>query len=204
MLRTYTPVQEDAEPTWNIASLFPGQGQWDEDEYLALDTNHLIEFSHRNLEVLPMPTQSHQLLTRLLFRLLERFVLQNQLGLALFAPLRVQLWPGKYREPDIVFMLTEHADLRGEAYWRGADLVMEVVSPDDRQRDLVTKRREYALAGISEYWIVDNEQQIITVLTLAGETYAVHGAFTPGEQADSVLLTGFAVDVAEVFATTQV
>jgi Uma2 family endonuclease len=100
-------------------------------------------------------------------------------------------------------MLNEHADRRGEAFWRGADLVMEIVSPADRQRDLVTKRREYAQAGIPEYWIVDGEQQAIIVLTLAGEIYQVHGAFGPGEQADSVLLPGFAVDVDEVFGAAQ-
>jgi len=100
-------------------------------------------------------------------------------------------------------MLIEHADRRGEDFWRGADLVMEIVSPTDRQRDLVTKRREYALAGIPEYWIVDGEQQSIIVLTLAGESYQVHGTFGPGQQAGSVLLPGFVVDVAEVFAAAR-
>ena len=203
MLKTLTPPAVNVEPTWDIANLFPAQGQWDVEEYLALDSNHLIEFSNKNLEVLPMPTQSHQLLAFLLFRLLERFAHPQRLGLALFAPLRIQLWPGKFREPDIVFMLNEHADRRGEDFWRGADLVMEIVSPTDRQRDLVTKRREYALAGIPQYWIVDGEQQSIIVLTLAGESYQVHGTFGPGQQAGSVLLPGFVVDVAEVFAAAR-
>lgn len=49
-------------------------------------------------------------------------------------------------------------------------LVMEVVSggPQDRKRDLVIKRAEYAAAGIPEYWIVDPESRRITVLTLVG------------------------------------
>lgn len=204
MLKTLILPQTDSEPTWDIARLFPAQGQWDEDEYLTLDTNHLIEFSHKSLEVLQMPTWSHQRLVIVVFQLLAQFVTRRRLGEAILAPLRIQLWPGKYCEPDIVFMLNEHADRRGEAFWRGADLVMEIVSPDDRQRDLVTKRREYALAGIPEYWIVDGELQSIAVLTLAGESYAVHGAFGPGEQADSVLLPGFVVDVAEVFRSAQV
>jgi Uma2 family endonuclease len=46
-----------------------------------------------------------------------------------------------------------------DEYWEGADLVMEVVSShdEDRRRDLVVKREEYARAGIAEYWIVDPE-----------------------------------------------
>ena len=52
-------------------------------------------------------------------------------------------------------MLAEHADRMAEEYWRGADLVMEVVSggEDDRRRDLETKVAEYARARIPEYWI---------------------------------------------------
>ena len=84
-----------------------------------------------------------------------------------------------------------------DEYWEGADLVMEVVSSgdDDRRRDLKTKREEYAQAGISEYWIVDPVLEQITVLTLDGQTYVVHGEFKHGERATSKLLPGFGVDV---------
>jgi len=176
---------------------------WSVADYLALETNRLIEFSHGQLEVLPMPRMSHQQIVLLLLQALLRFVSAQDLGTVLFAPLRVQLWPGKFREPDIVFMRREHADRMGEEFWEGADLVVEVVSPDDRRRDLETKRGEYAQAGIPEYWIVDPETQRITVLTLAGAEYAVRGDFGAGEQATSALLPGFAVDVAAVFAATD-
>ena len=176
---------------------------WSVADYLALETNRLIEFSHGQLEVLPMPRMSHQQIVLLLLQALLRFVSAQDLGTVLFAPLRVQLWPGKFREPDIVFMRREHADRMGEEFWEGADLVVEVVSPDDRRRDLETKRGEYAQAGIPEYWIVDPETQRITVLTLAGAEYAVRGDFGAGEQATSALLPGFAVDVAPVFAATD-
>ena len=92
-------------------------------------------------------------------------------------------------------MSAEHASRIGESFWEGADLVMEVVSDDDRRRDLETKRREYAQAGIPEYWIVDPEQGRITVLRLDGATYAVHGDFPLDAQATSTLLPGFVLDV---------
>jgi hypothetical protein len=37
-----------AEPAWEVALLFPNQGAWSEEEYLALDTNRLVEFTHGN------------------------------------------------------------------------------------------------------------------------------------------------------------
>ncbi len=55
-------------------------------------------------------------------------------------------------------------------------LVVEVVSPGEPgeqnyDRDYIEKRREYALRGIPEYWIIDPNRQIILILTLQGQTY---------------------------------
>jgi Uma2 family endonuclease len=76
---------------------------------------------------------------------------------------------------------------------------MEVVSDDDRRRDLETKRLEYAQAKIPEYWIIDPQQALITVLRLDGDHYLVDGEYRPGEQARSVILAGFTVDATTVF-----
>jgi Uma2 family endonuclease len=83
-----------------------------------------------------------------------------------------------------------------------SSLAMEVLSegPENRERDLETKRTEYAAARIPEYWIVDPEQDQITVLFLDGDSYRVHGVFGAGARATSVTLPGFEVDVGTVFA----
>lgn len=192
------------EPTWEIARLFPLQGEWTEEAYLALDTNHLVELSDGCLEFLTMPMYFHQWIVRFLFKLLDAYVEAHSLGAVLFAPLWVRLWPGKIREPDILYLRPERYRNR-QRFPEGADLAVEIVSdsPEDRKRDLVTKREEYARAGISEYWIIDPQERRITVLVLRGTAYQVHGEFTPGMQATSVLLPGFAVDVAAVFAAGE-
>lgn len=202
-----TPALE-AEPAWEVAQLFPAQGHWAEEEYLGLATNRLVEFSHGDVEVLAMPSEQHQDIVFFLAGLLATFVRKHHLGKVTIAPLPVQLWPGKYREPDIQFMRKENATRRRGTHWIGADLVIEVVSPDDPRRDLEIKRREYAQARIPEYWIVDPTTARITVLTLADDSvnefrYAVHGEFGAGEQATSLLLPGFTVDVDAVFAAAS-
>jgi Uma2 family endonuclease len=184
-------------PTWDVALLFPREGDWTEIDYLDLDTNHLVELSHGCLEVLPMPTTTHQLIVMYLLRSLAAFVTVHQLGIVLPAALPVRLWRGKLREPDIVFLLAENAARARERFWLGADLVMEVVSPGkkDRRRDLVIKREEYARARIPEYWIIDPKEEHIIVLKLADGEYVVHGTFPKGTIAASLLLPGFSVDV---------
>ncbi len=82
-------------------------------------------------------------------------------------------------------------------------MVVEVVSPDDPDRDLVEKRADYAEAGISEYWIADPRDATITVLALRGDAYVEHGSFARGSSATSPLLKGFAADVAAVFDAPQ-
>jgi len=192
------------DPAWDVALLFPTQGEWTEQEYLALDTNRMVELSDGHLEVLPMPTIFHQLLVKYLYDALNRLVSSRDEGTVLFAPLPVRLWAGKYREPDVVFLRHDRTRrVHGQPF--GADLVMEIVSggEDNRERDLVTKRQEYAAANITEYWIVDPQEQRITVLVLDGGVYHVHGEFASGDAATSVLLAGFSIDVASVFAAGE-
>jgi Uma2 family endonuclease len=202
-LSELTKCQPSAEPAWEVALLFPNQGTWSPEEYLELKGNRLVEFSHGNIEVLTMPTTTHQLIVLFLLDALRAYVAAQKLGMVLMAPLRVQLSPHQFREPDVVFMLAQHTARIGEEFWEGADLVMEVVSPDDPRRDLEIKRHEYAVAGIPEYWIVDPRDGRITVLRLDGEHYVVHGEFTRGMQATSAMLSNFSVDVTAVFAVRE-
>lgn len=187
------------EPTWDIAQLFPAQGTWSEQEYLDLKGNRLVEFSHGIVEVLAMPTEVHQLIVLFLCDVLRAFVRPPKLGKVLMAPFRVRLWEGKFRQPDVIFMRAEHAPRTSNEFWDGADLVMEIVSEDDRRRDTETKRFEYARAGIPEYWIIDPQYRRITVLRLEGQRYGIHGEFSEGTLASSVLLPGFELSVSETF-----
>ena len=191
-------------PTWEMARFYPAQGDWSEEDYLALKTRQLIEFTDGVLEFLPMPDRIHQDLLQWLFLKLHGFVTDRRLGRAYVAPLRVKTDSAKYREPDVVYLSNErerqYPDRSRPPF--GADLVMEVVSEGEeaRNRDLQQKPIDYAAAGIPEYWIVDPENRTITVLSLDGAEYFPRGVFGEGEVVESVLLPGFSVNVAECFA----
>jgi Uma2 family endonuclease len=180
--------------------LRPLQGLWTEAQYLRLtdQTNHLIEFSDGVIEVLPMPTDSHQVILLFLYDLLRVFI-QARGGKALVAPLGMQIRPGKYREPDILLVRDAHDPRRQNTFWLGADMVMEIVSPDRPERDTVEKPLDYAEAGIPEYWIVNPIDETVSVLNLKGDAYAERRVFRRGETAISTVLHGFAARVDEVF-----
>ena len=173
---------------------------WTEAQYLQLTDRcrRLLEFTDGHLDILPMPTDQHQVIVR--FLLLALFPRARELGgTVLFAPLRLRIRDGKFREPDLLLVLDANDPRRGNEFWTGADLVVEVVSPDDPGRDTRDKRPDYAEAGIPEYWIVNPPDETVTVLELRGTAYAEHGVFRRGQQADSVSLGDCSLDVASMF-----
>ena len=190
------------QPAWRMALLFPPQGCWTEQEYLAIDAGRQIEFDRGCVEVLDLPTKEHQRLVRFLFLLLEPFVTSRRLGEVFFAPLPVRLWDEKYREPDLVFLRQDRGDFG--KYPDGADLVVEILcdSPNNRKRDMETKVSEYQQARIQEYWIVDPVQSILMVHELVESRYVVE-SFSSGQIAKSRMLDGFSVDVADLFDSMQ-
>ena len=104
-------IMAGEEPGIDLAAL---QGRWTDEQYLLLtnQTNRLIEFTDGYIEVLPMPTRKHQIILAHLYRNLFAFV-QAIGGIVLFAPLRVQMRSGKYREPDLL-MLRDANDPRNQ------------------------------------------------------------------------------------------
>lgn len=191
-------------PTYEIAALFPAQGDWTEVEYLALDTNRLVELSEGEVEVLEMPSNFHQLLLGRLFFVFSLFLRQNKLGFVRFSALRVRLWPGKIREPDLIFMSAAHADRVGETYWGVPDLVAEIISESDENLDRVIKMEEYARAGIPEYWIIDPYTRTVEVYLLQGEAYQLSIKLTEDGVLTSAQLPGFELSVRELFAEEKI
>lgn len=197
----------DPEYAWEVATLYPVQGEWSEDEYLELThyANRRIEFTDGRLAFLPMPAEIHEALVQFLLFAIHRFVEQNKLGKVYSSGVRFRVRASKIRLPDIIFLHKDHFFARHNRVWERADLVMEVVSddPKDRLRDYKQKLLDFAEAKVAEYWIVDFEQQFVIVHRLDGEKYAIHGQFAREDQATSVLLQGFGVDVAALFGAAD-
>jgi Uma2 family endonuclease len=111
--------------------------------------------------------------------------------------------PGYGRCPDFVYYSPEAAaaglDLESDRVLGPPTLVGEVVSPGDRERDLVTKRREYALVGIPHYWIVDPEERTVLTLALRDDNYEVVGEFSGNQNLTSALFPRLAIPLRRLF-----
>jgi Uma2 family endonuclease len=108
------------------------------------------------------------------------------------------LTPTRTVQPDIVFVSNGRLHIIQRQLAGAADLVVEVVSPESRRRDRIDKRDLYEQHGVLEYWIIDPEAHTIEVLHLVGGAFQLAGRWHPGERAQSRLLPGLEVSVAEI------
>ena len=182
------------------------------DQYHRTATEFHAELVDGRLDYLEMPYGLHGDLSAFLYDALRDHRRTRFPRAKLRFPKMPVLIPGapsgrNSRDPDLVLLLDRDDPRRTPNFWRGADLCVEVVSPDDPDRDYVAKRADYAAAGVTEYWVVDPRPRTaadprgraVRVLTLDGGAYRER-TFGEGEAATSELLPGFAVDVTACFA----
>lgn len=89
----------------------------------------------------------------------------------LAAPFDWVLWEHprlQVREPDLL-VCTMDGDLNARSIDTPPLLAVEVLSATSIERDLIAKRRDYALAGLDHYWVVDVEAPQIAIYRRQGD-----------------------------------
>ena len=211
---------EAGEPVREVAqAMYPRQGSWTEEEYhrFELAFPGKVEFVDGSLDFHSLPRFRHERLIKQVRRLfegaLERPGLAEifQAGLICKILRRHPLFGTRDRLPDVVATRPDPPSEDDYPLAEGLLACVEVVSDDDRsfERDHEIKRREYAAAGIPEYWVVDPTDPadpFVLVLTLpdGAAGYAEHGTFRPGETATSPSQPGLRCDVTELFAAAGI
>ena len=179
------------------------------DEFLALPFDGIrAEWIDGSIEYLPITSELHQAIQMWLISALIDYRRDRGLDAKVRAAGTGIDVPRGHDEPDVTFLLDANDPRRANAIremvWLGADVVFEIVSASDPDRDHVRKRDDYAGSEVGEYWIVDPrrrtaaapEGRTITVLTADGAGGWNERVFAEGETATGAVLDGFAVDVA--------
>lgn len=106
-------------------------------------------------------------------------------------------------QPDVFFVRRERLDiLATRAVQEPPDLVVEVLSPTTRHRDLPggQKWKMYQRAGVPHYWLVDTDAHTVTQYVLVAGRYGEPVTLHPGDILTSPLFPGITRDVASLFA----
>jgi Uma2 family endonuclease len=130
------------------------------EEFLAwADEDTLAEWVDGEVIMTSPASKRHQEIGDFLLSVLRIFVEQRDLGVILSAPFQMKL-ARSGREPDLIFVAREHLGRLQETYLDGpADLAVEIVSPESAGRDRGEKFYEYGQGGVSEYWLIDPQQE---------------------------------------------
>ena len=175
--------------TYDDYVLFPDDGM----------RHELIDGEHY---VTPSPSTRHQRISLRLTLELGNWLRSHQVGELFAAPFDVVFTKFDVVEPDLLYVSRERAtEFITEEHALGADLVVEIGSPGTRRRDETLKLSLYERAGVSEYWFVDPDQDVIRVYRRTAAQFAPPESFSGHAALRTPLLPGFELPLEKVFDT---
>lgn len=135
-------------------------------------------------------------------RLIAEFLENHDMGKVYGSRVAMKLDNKNSPEPDVSVVLKDRLPLVERGHILGpADLCIEIVSPESVQRDYEKKRKLYERFGVKEYWIVDEDLQVITVLVLGPKGY--REMKSQKRILVSSVLPGFSIDPKWVWANPR-
>jgi Uma2 family endonuclease len=159
-----------------------------------------LELVRGEVLVMPSPKGKHGICCSQIAWLLKNHVSPRKLGWVTTNVTGVVLekGPDTVRGPDVAFWSITRQPTVPEGYFEiPPDLAVEVLSPDDRRKDVRAKIKEYLFYSVKLVWLVDPETRTVTVYqgTMRGTELDESDTLNAGD-----VLPGFSCKVAELFA----
>lgn len=167
------------------------------------DDGRTYELLNGEIVVSAAPTWKHQIVSRMLDRLIDGWVVENETGIALTAPVDIVLSETDALQPDLIYVSPDNPGRVLNGRFHGApDLAVEIISPTSRSRDATVKAMRYARAGIREFWLADPDLRMIAVFVLTGDLYRERSPEPDGSFVSTVL-SGLRVVPTTVFSAVD-
>ena len=144
------------------------------DDYYALPDDRRVELIDGVFYDMSSPAAVHQMILGDLHILFRECADRHGMPCKIFlSPFDVRLDRDNYTivQPDLVVFCHEF-DIDMKRYEGAPDLVVEILSPSTRMKDMILKLYKYQNAGVKEYWIVDPKNRVVTVHFFNDEDYA--------------------------------
>lgn len=107
----------------------------------------------------------HEKLLGWLYVILSLYVEERQLGIVLGSRTAVEIHQFRGRLPDLLFVRQDRMEIvQQKAVYGGPDLVIEVVSPNDRASDVIALETDYLAIGVAEIVFIDQPRNRVRVL----------------------------------------
>ena len=158
----------------------------------------------RVLKMAAAPSTYHQIISANLSGEIYNF-LKRKLCKVFSAPFDVRM--SKYVEDDQVdsviqpdiCIICDPKKLDKRGCLGAPDMIVEILSPSTAERDIELKYALYEENGVKEYWIVQPNDQTVSVFDLEGEKYILRGIYHR-QKIVLVKTIGFEIDLTEIFS----
>lgn len=147
------------------------QGEFTLEDYLALPAERRVELIDGVFYDMAAPTGYHQFLAGEIYRtLMNQAKEQGSPCRPFISPLDVQIDKDDSTvvQPD-VFGTCDPTGFMNGRYFGAPDLIIEVISPSSRRKDIIIKGAKYATAGVKEYWMIDLQKKQVIVYVFTQE-----------------------------------
>jgi Uma2 family endonuclease len=146
--------------TYDDFVLFPDDGR----QHELIDGEHYVT---------PSANLRHQTILGVLHGTIWSYLQEHPIGSVFVPRFDVVLSNHDVVEPDLLYVSQTRAkEVLSPQHVRGApDLVVEIGSPSTRKRDETIKRRLYERFGVTEYWVVDPEVDVVRVYRRSGDRF---------------------------------
>ena len=102
-------------------------------------------------------------------------------------------------QPDI-FVVCDKSKLRNGKCYGAPDMIVEILSPTNRKKDLITKHQLYEKAGVREYWIANPKSKNVTTYIMQNNGEYDDGIeYILDEKIPAYIFDGCIIDVNEIF-----
>ncbi len=126
------------------------------DVYRLLPEGTPIQVINNQFYMSPSPTFDHFSIARGIFIQLYNHVIENNLGEAIYAPVDVYLGNKNAVQPDVFFISDSNKQfIKKDGVYCAPDLIVEVLSPYNKNADLIKKKAVYEQFGVKEYFIIE-------------------------------------------------
>ena len=125
-----------------------------------------MEFINGEIVILSSPNTFHQDISGNLYVILREF-LKDKKCKVFYAPFDVHFYKKDFKEPDVMqpdlLIACDIEDSVNEKgrYMGTPSLVVEILSPSTRSKDMVDKLNTYMLSGVKEFWLIDPKKETL-------------------------------------------
>jgi Uma2 family endonuclease len=202
----YLSCMEKQDVKNKVEEPFTEYGRYTYADYLTWQMDEMVELiKGKVFRQAAAPRVNHQRVSGIVFNAFFNFFKEKKCEV-FAAPFDVRLPVKSKKNEDIdtvvqpdISVICDPEKLDELGCVGAPDLVVEILSKGNNRKEIRNKYEVYEAAGVKEYWIIHPEENTLLIYSLQGRSYVPSRLFTVGDVVRSEAVSGFILDLHEVF-----